>query len=329
MTAAEELTRSVSAWLGGLDAGQRERATYSFESDERFVWDYRPGERGGLALADMSHDQRSAAMSVVRTALSQRGAAEVTSIIALEAVLGSLERERGRDGWMRRDPERYWFAVFGDPGSDAPWSWRVGGHHVAIQLTVADARIVGSAPSFLGANPAVVPSGPTAGARALTGEETLARALVAGLSPEQQAIAIVDPVAPPDIRSGNGARADVTGIPSGIRHDDLAPPQQEGLEGLIRYYLGRARDEVAAADWERISDTGLAAITFAWAGPLEPGLGHYYAVRGPGFLVEYDNTQNDANHIHAVWRDLTNDWGEDALAAHYGRGHAAAGGSVD
>ena len=159
MTAADELTRSVGAWLGGLDADQRERATYPFGSPERFVWDYRPGERGGLALADMRGDQRSAAMTVVRTALSERGAAEVASIIALETILGALERERGRDGWMRRDPERYWFAVFGDPGSDAPWSWRVGGHHVAIQLTVADTRVVGSAPSFLGANPAVVPSG--------------------------------------------------------------------------------------------------------------------------------------------------------------------------
>ena len=117
MTAAEELTRSVGAWLGGLDAGQRERATFPFESAERFAWDYRPGERGGLALADMRPDQRSAAMSVVRTALSERGAAEVASIIALETVLGALERERGRDGWMRRDPERYWFAVFGDPGA--------------------------------------------------------------------------------------------------------------------------------------------------------------------------------------------------------------------
>ena len=119
-------------------------------------------------------------------------------------------------------------------------------------------------------------------------------------------------MAPPDILSGNGARADVSAIPAGIRHDDLTPAQQDGLERLIQHYVGRARDEVAAADWERIEDAGLAAITFAWAGPLEPGRGHYYAVRGPGFLVEYDNTQNDANHIHAVWRDLTNDWGEDA-----------------
>jgi hypothetical protein len=324
MTAAEELARAVRAWLDGLDAGQRARATFPFTAPERFAWDYRPGARGGLALADMRAGQRSAALTVVATAMSSRGADEVASIIALEPILGALERETGRSRF-ERDPELFWFSVFGDPDAEAPWSWRIGGHHVAVQLTVADAQIVGSAPSFLGANPAMVPSGPSAGSRALTGEETLARELLAGLSAEQRAIAIVDSKAPPDIHSGNGARADLQAIPSGIRHDELTPPQQAGLETLIRHYLGRARDDVAAAEWRRIADAGLAPITFAWAGPVEPRRGHYYAIRGPRFLVEYDNTQDGANHIHAVWRDLANDWGEDALAAHYARGHPRSG----
>ncbi len=323
MTPAEELARSVRAWLDGLDTSQRETATFPFEGRERVAWDYRPGERGGLAFADMRPDQRSAAIAVIGAAMSARGADEVAAVMALESILGELERESGRSGHAR-DPERYWWAVFGDPAAPGPWSWRIGGHHVAIHLTVANGEVVGSAPSFLGANPAVVPRGPTAGARALTGEEALARALLGALSAEQRAIAIVDPVAPPDILSGIGARADVSAVPSGIRHDALAPPQQEGLERLIKHYLGRARDEVAAADWDRIADAGLAAVTFAWAGPADPGRGHYYAVRGPGFLVEYDNTQNGANHIHAVWRDLHNDWGEDALARHYRRQHTTA-----
>jgi hypothetical protein len=322
--AADALARAVRAWLDRLDAGQWAKATFPFESPERFAWDYRPGARGGLALADMRPDQRSAALSVVDVAMSARGADEVAAIIALEPILGAIERETGRSRF-ERDAELFWFSVFGDSDGEAPWSCRIGGHHVAIQLTVANGQVVGSAPSFLGANPAVVPSGPSAGARALTGEETLARDLVAGLSPEQRAIAIVGAKAPPDIHSGNGARADLRAIPSGIRHDDLMPPQRAGLETLIRHYLGRAPDDVAAAEWERIADAGLAAITFAWAGPVEPRRGHYYAVRGPRFLVEYDNTQDGANHIHAVWRDLTNDWGEDALAAHYRQGHARSG----
>jgi hypothetical protein len=324
MNAADSLARAVRLWLDGLDAGQRVKATFPFGSAERFAWDYRPGTRGGLALADMRPDQRSGALRVIDVAMSARGADEVASIIALEPILGAIERETGRSRF-ERDPDLFWFSVFGDPDLGAPWSWRIGGHHVAIQLTVAEGQIVGSAPSFLGANPAVVPRGPSVGARALTGEETLARQLVTGLSAEQQAIAIVDPEAPPDIHSGNGERADLRAIPSGIRHDDLTPPQRAGLETLIRHYLGRARDDVAAAQWERIADAGLAATTFAWAGPVEPRRGHYYAVRGPRFLVEYDNTQDGANHIHAVWRDLTNDWGEDALAAHYARGHPRSG----
>jgi hypothetical protein len=312
---------AAQRWLAGLDAGQRERATFPFATDERFVWAYTPGHREGLAIADMSAPQREAAMAVVDAALSPRGAAEVRAIIALETVLGEIERQGGKPGWPRRDPELYWFAVFGDAGGESPWAWRVGGHHVAIELTVADGEVIGSAPSFLGANPATVPSGPRAGERTIDGEETLARALLASLTPAQRAIAVVDPVAPPDILSGNGRRAVVGDVPAGIRHEDLGAAQRDGLEGLIRHYLDRAGPAVAEMEWERVRSAGLAGLTFAWAGPDAPGRGHYYAVRGPSFLIEYDNTQNGANHIHAVWRDLANDWGEDVLAAHYRERH--------
>jgi hypothetical protein len=321
MTAADDIGRTVGAWLATLDPGQRDRATYPFEDDERLVWAYTPGERGGLALADMRAEQRDAALDVVTAAMSERGASEVRSIIALERVLGELERAAGRGNWLRRDPELYWFAVFGEPSTAEPWSWRVGGHHVAVHVTMADGRVAGCTPSFLGANPAVVPDGPTAGSRALTGEESLARELLARLSPEARAAAVVDPVAPPDIHSGNGARADLRQVPIGIRYVDLSSDERASLERLMRHYIGRARDDVAAQAWERIVDAGLDAVTFAWAGPDEPGRGHYYAVRGPSFLLEYDNTQNGANHIHAVWRDLETDWGGDLLATHYRESH--------
>ena len=181
--------------------------------------------------------------------------------------------------------------------------------------------VVGSAPSFLGANPAVVPSGPTAGARALTGEEEIARALLSGLTERHRRSAILDTSAPADILRRNGPRAEMTSIPTGIRHADLDGTTRETLERLVRHYLGRARPEIEAAEWDRIRSAGLDDVTFAWAGSEVAGRGHYYAVRGPGFLVEYDNTQNGANHIHAVWRDLANDWGEDLLASHYAAAH--------
>ena len=192
---------------------------------------------------------------------------------------------------------------------------------MAIGLTLADGRVLGSAPSFLGANPAVVPTGPTAGSRTLAGEEALGRAMLGLLTPDQRRTAIVDDTAPPDIMSGHGARADLLSIPDGIRQDALDGSQRDALERLIRHFLGRARPEVAAAEWERVLAAGLAGVTFAWAGSDVIGEGHYYAVRGPTFLVEYDNTQNGANHIHAVWRDLINDWGEDLLGAHYASAH--------
>ncbi len=324
MNAADALTGAVDAWLDTLDDGQRAQARFPFDTDERAVWAYTPGERKGLAIAAMHPDQRAAAMATIRAAMSERGAAEAAAVIALEEVLGVLEQSRGRAGWIRRDPELYWFALFGEPGPAGPWSWRVGGHHVALHVTVDEGRVVGSTPSFLGSNPAVVPDGPRAGDRVLRGEEDMARALLTTLSPEESAIAVVDPVAPPDLHSGNGARADLRKIPGGIRHDDLAAAGQAGLERLIRHYLERAPDDVASAAWARIVDAGLAPITFAWAGPGEPGLGHYYAVRGPEFLIEYDNTQNEANHIHAVWRDLVTDWGGDALTAHYRAAHQGA-----
>ena len=265
-------------------------------------------------------------MAVVRAALSARSAREVAAIIELETVLGELERQAGRSNWRRRDPVLFWFAVFGDPGrvDGAPWMWRVGGHHVAIHMTVADGQVIGSSPSFLGANPAVIPAGPRTGERTLTGEELLARELVTSLGDEARTVAIVDPVAPPEILTSNAVRADASRVPRGLAYADMSPDARARLERLVRHYLSRAADDVAADDWQRVVGEGFADTTFAWAGPTEPGRGHYYAVRGPRLLIEYDNTQNGANHVHSVWRDLANDWGGDTLAAHYRSSHPPA-----
>jgi hypothetical protein len=253
--------------------------------------------------------------------MSARTAGEIAAIIVLETVLGQIEQAAGRGGWLRRDPELYWFAVFGTPGSSAPWSWRVGGHHVAIHVTCADGDVIGTTPSFLGANPAVVPVGPSAGRRILPGEEALARDLLAELTPAERRAAVIDDRAPADILTGTGRQADLRQVPAGVRHADLGRERQALLERLIRHYVERARPDVAEATWGRLA-SDLGAVTFAWAGPAAPGSGHYYAVRGPGFVIEYDNTQNGANHIHSVWRDIEHDWGGDQLAAHLASRHA-------
>jgi uncharacterized protein DUF3500 len=321
MTIAGELTAAVLTWLDGLDDSQRALATLPFENPERYVWAYTPGPRQGLAIGDMRPDQRSASSAIVASAMSARTAGEIAAIIALETILGQIERAGGRSGWLRRDPELYWFAVFGDPDSRSPWSWRVGGHHVAIHVTVADDRVIGTTPSFLGANPAVIPSGPRAGERTLPGEQELARALLSDLTSTERGRAVIDSVAPADILTGTGRAVDIRSVPVGVRHADLGPPRRAALERLIRHYVQRVRPEVADAAWERAVAPGLGDATFAWAGSDVPGRGHYYAVRGPTFVIEYDNTQNGANHIHAVWRDLDNDWGTDLLAQHLAGAH--------
>ena len=326
MTAAREIATAVQTWLDRLEDAQRTQATFPFATSERFVWAYTPGPRKGLAIRDMRPDQRSASSAIVASAMSTRTAGEIAAIIELETVLGQIEQAGGRAGWTRRDPELYWFAVFGDPESSSPWSWRIGGHHVAIHVTVVDDRVVGSTPSFLGANPAVIPSGPRAGARTLPGEEELARALLAELTPAERDLAVVDDSAPADILTGIGRLADLRSVPVGIRQADLGAPRQAAVERLIRHYIQRARPEVAETAWERILAAGLGDATFAWAGSDLPGRGHYYAILGPSFVIEYDNTQNGANHIHAGWRDLENDWGGDLLAEHVAAAHAPDGG---
>ena len=321
--AVADITAAVRRWLDGLEDAQRAKATFPFDSSERFVWAYTPGPREGLAIRDMRPAQREGASAIVASAMSRRSASEIAAIIALETILGEMERAGGGSGWTRRNPELYWFAVFGQPGSPAPWSWRVGGHHVAIHVTVADDRVIGTTPSFLGANPAVVPSGPHAGRRTLPGEEDLARALLAGLTASERGSAVVDERAPADIVTGTGRLADVQAVPVGIRHADLGRAGQAGLERLIRHYVDRVRPDVADPAWARVVADGLGDVTFAWAGSDAPGRGHYYAVRGPRFVIEYDNTQNGANHIHAVWRDLEDERGQDALAEHLATAHEA------
>ena len=317
---AGEISAAVRRWLDHLDDPQRRQAQFAFDSPERFVWAYTPGPRKGLALRDMRPDQRAASSAIVASAMSTRTAGEIAAIVELETVLGQLEQAAGHSGWRRRDPELYWFAVFGDPRATSPWSWRIGGHHVAIHVTVADDRVVGSTPSFLGANPAVIRGGPRTGTRTLPREVDLARALLSELTPSERGAAVIDGQAPADILTGTGRAADLQSVPVGVRHADLGGPRRAALEGLIRHYVERVRPEVAESTWERLA-AGLGDVTFAWAGSDAPGRGHYYAVRGLTFVIEYDNTQNGANHIHAVWRDLDNDWGGDVLAAHVAAAH--------
>ena len=315
--AVSRMTTAANAFLNALRPEQRKSATFPFEGDERYEWAYTPIDRNGLLLSDMTQEQRDAALALMNTAYSESGRKAARQIIDLETMLGEWESMQNEVSQWERAPVRYWFSVFGTPGGDEPWGWRAGGHHIGLATSIVGGEMVAYNPLFFGANPATVLHGPHKGLRTLPEEEDRARALVRSLSSEQKKIAIVDAVAPADILTRNYRVADPKAAPVGISFSALSDPQRESLVKLVRHYVGRAADDLAANYWKHIESVGMDRWSFAWAGPEEPGAGHYYAISAPNFVVEYDNTQNGANHIHSVLRDFGNDWGEDILAAHY------------
>lgn len=303
-TVVSEMTKAATAFLDSLEREQREVATAPFDVGDHKEWTYLPGDRPGAELRYLTAQQKALALELMDTACSAEGAQIAREVMDLDIVL-------------RRPADRFWVRVLGTPGGDAPWGWRVNGHHLAIHVTViGDALAV--TPHFFGANPATVPD---TGQRTLAGEEDIARTLLSSLDDDQRGIAVVAETAPDDILTRRDPVADPAVVPAGLAYAQMYGEQRELLERLVRHYFGRVRSEAAAVSWQEAVDAGLDVVRFAWAGPGEPGRGHYYAVKAPTFLLEYDKTQDNANHIHAVWRDLRNDWGEDLLARHYADHH--------
>ncbi len=311
--AAQEMAQAATNFLSSLSPEQRAKAEFAFKDDERLNWHFIPKERKGIPLKDLPPAARQLALALLSTGLSQRGYEKAVTIMSLEAVLAELEGPNRR---IPRDPDLYHVWVFGKPGGKDPWGWRVEGHHVSVNFTVAGDRVLASSPSFLGANPQKVLDGPRKGLRALAAEEDLARKLVKSLTEDQRKEAVILAEAPRDIVTA-AARKVSPLSPAGLAAAKLQKDQAEALRTLVREYAFRHRPEVAEEDLGRIDKAGFEKVHFAWAGGLEPGQGHYYRVQGPTFLIEFDNTQNNANHSHTVWRDFANDFGEDLLRKHY------------
>jgi hypothetical protein len=323
---AGRMASAALDFLAALNEHQRRAARLPFGDDRRYIWDYRPPEstpRNGLRLINMTGPQQQKALALLDIGLSTRGANQVRQIIDLEVPLLQQEKMDGRVTAFVRHPEHYAVCIFGDPGSRAPWAWHVGGHHVALHFTVVDGNRIASVPLFFGANPAEVRHGPTAGQRTLREEEDLARALVRSLPPEQKQAAVVSQTAFPDILTDCYRVANAFAPPRGLAWSRMDGEARQQLTNLLRHYVGRVNDELSGSYWRKV-ESELGETTFAWAGGEERGQGHYYAIKAPSFLIEYDNTQNEANHIHSVLRDITGDWGEDVLAQHYAESHRAA-----
>jgi hypothetical protein len=306
------MTTAATNFLASLTPEQRQQATFAFDSAERLRWHFVPQfERNGLQIKAMTEPQRKLAHELLKTGLSARGYDTYTKIMQLENILRETEQGRG----PTRDPEGYRFSVFGTPSAKDAWGWRVEFHHISLHFSVVNGTAVSSTPSFAGANPAEVKDGPQKGQRTLAMLEDTARTLVTSLDPGQRKTAIFTDVALNDIVTGNAL--DIKPLsPEGLKVSAMSAAQRDQLMKVLDAYTGLMTTELAADRMARVKKAGIENIAFAWAGSIERGQKHYYRVQGPTFLIEFDNVQNDGNHVHSIWRDFNGDFGRDLLREH-------------
>lgn len=310
----EDMSTAANNLLNALTPEQKAKAVYELKADERQNWHFIPKERNGLTLKEMTPAQQRLALALLSSGMSSRGTSQALTIMSLEQVLYDLENKS-----PKRDPEKYYFTIFGEPGATKAWGWRVEGHHVSLNFTL-DGTTVSPTPSFMGSNPGEIREGSRKGLRVLGGEEEIGRKLLKSLDAKQQAKAIYTKEAPKEVITA--AERKVKPLEAvGISYKELNASQKTMLMDIIKAYVERVRPEISSVELAKIEKAGLDSILFAWAGGTEQGEGQYYRVQGPTFLLEYDNTQNNNNHVHAVWRDFNGDFGEDILAKHYALEH--------
>ena len=315
--AAEELPSILAmksatvAFLGSLDDAQRQKASFPFTDESRENFRFTPQTRTGLPLKEMNEAQRAAAMKLLDAALSDKGKLKATQIMSLEGVLAELEKRP-----EYRDPEKYFLSIFGKPGDQARWAWKIEGHHLSLNFTIVGDDQITVTPSFLGANPAEVREGRLKGLRVLKAEDELAHALLGSLLESGRKGVVFSDKAPAEILTAENRKATALD-PVGVPACDMSDSQKQALLELISEYTGRYRKDLAAADMKKIEAAGIDKVRFGWAGGTQPGEAWYYRVQGPTFIMEAANTQNQANHIHTTWRDFEGDFGRDILVEHY------------
>ncbi len=315
---AQELAVTARRFIDALDPGMQ--ATYLFRDAERFNFHFFPIARRGVPLKQLKEGQRHLGLALMNAALSHVGNQKALTIMSL----GDYLRATDKTPNVHRDSDQYYFTIFGDPAPDGTWGYRVEGFHLSLNVTIVKGRWIAVTPSFFGAIPATVPDGPRKGQQVLEQETELGRALAKSFTAEQRKIGFGKI---PDFKTetvgglitGNERKIE-RGKPRGVAVSALTAEQREVLMKLVRVHLGRIRRELADQDLARIDRAGTQKIHFIWAGGLEPGEPHHYLIQGPTFLIEYDNTQDGANHVHCVYRDFDNDFG-DAMLEHYHKHH--------
>ena len=313
-----ELVQAANNFLKTLTPDLKAKAQYPMDDKERFNWGFVPRERNGPTFHDFNEEQKAAAMALLKVSLSSQGYQKATNAFVLEKILQGVEGKPENDPY--RDPLNFHFTIFGTPAADKAWGWRLEGHHMSWNFAASSGEIVSSTPSFLGSNPGVVPSGKDKGWQALKNETEMGFALVNSLTEAQKKKAMISDVALPEIVTSNNVRA--TSLdPKGVPYSDLTADQKKQLMQLLDVYVGNYVFGFSSKLMDKIKKAGIENLSFAWAGSLKPGAGHYYRIQGPMLLIEYDNTQNNANHVHTAVRDLTNDFAEDILREHYLKEH--------
>lgn len=313
---SRDMANAARAWLAALDTRQRSQGQLEWTGRGRESWHYVPRSRPGIALRDMSAGQTAAAWDVLGSLLSARGLDQVRGQLTLERILGELT---GSPGF--RDPSNFALVIFGDPAGEAPWAWRFEGHHLSLTAFVAPGHGVAVTPLFFGANPAKVPARHAhAGFRLLGAEEDAAFSLVQSLEGELRTRATIADRSLGDIVSGPGREASLQHY-EGVPLARLNEAQRDGVMRILQLYAETTRAEIATAAMAKIRDAGVDRLHFAWAGSPTRGRPHYFRVHGPAALIEYDNTQDGANHVHSVWIDPPGVFGRDLLKAHYKGAH--------
>jgi hypothetical protein len=308
-------------FVATLDESQKPLTLFPFESEERYNFHYFPiDDRKGLPLDKMTAKQKTLTMQLLSSCLTDNTVKKINDIIALEDILKVLENRKQDDHF--RDPGKYHLAIFGEPGEKNIWGWRFEGHHVSFHFSSENNTLVAGTPGFLGSNPAIVPDGAQKGKEVLKDEKVLALKLLNSLSDEQRKTAVIAGEAPGDIVTRIDRKAMIKD-PDGVSYAEMNETQKKNFIDLIELYVHRYKKPFADNLLKEIKDAGYDKLKFAWAGDTETGVGHphYYRIVGPTLIIEYDNTQNNANHVHTVVRDLLHDYGGDQLLEHYKTGH--------
>ena len=312
--ATKDMAEAASKWLASLDPGQKTKATFDYLDGERIFWYYPPLNRHGLPLRDMDANQRDLAYALMGTGLTEGANEKAKSIIQHELVLGPLEKEEDNVTFVR-DPELYYWTVFGEPGGEGPWGWRAEGHHLSLHYSVWGDEVLSVTPFFFGVNPAEVPGGNKKGLRLLDQREDIAIELIGSLDSGQRSKAVIHDKAPWDIIAYNSSKQAIHDD-EGLLGSQLSGTQKEILLALITEYVSQVPPEVAQQRLDKIKQEGLDNFRLVWAGGTDRSRDHYYRIHGGDFIVEFDNIQNGANHIHSVWRDVENDFAQDVMRDH-------------